>query len=321
MDGGLPSLGDRLDDARAKLRAADKHLRALQHSLKRFGRRDPYTVVVEQYDSEVLKEPAWVLLEARASRLGTYPLGPGRLFARTWLASVSLESRQNPPVREWATGIGDAVHNLCSALDLLARQLYLVGRDSTQPRPAERELAKHRERDLAFPYCEHPEEWPKAADRRLPFVGPAARAVIERAQPYHARENERDPAVLGHPLGVLHELWNRDKHEALNLTVVAGAFVGAQVRPLGAPPEAPELRVEKVADWPLRPLVGKTQVAIIRIHFPQPTKVPTQVKMHVHNNFSLGILFGDGMPGEGSNVLALLGAGRNEVARLLDTFR
>ncbi len=321
MSDDLPSLGPRLDDAWAKVRRADKHLRALEQSLKRFRRRQPYRVVVEQYDSDLLKEPAWVQIEARLDAFGMRAEGSPRLGARTWLASVSLEPRVDPPVRDWATTIGDVAHNLASSLDLLAKQLYFVGRDFSQPGGADGELAKRRERDVAFPCCKRPKDWPKAADRHLPLVGPAARAVIEGAQPYHAGKDERDPAVRRHPLWVLHELWNRDKHEALNLAVVAGAFVGAAARPAGAPPEAPELRVEKVVNWATRPLVGKTQVAVIRVYFPHPIQIPTQLQMNVNNNFSLGILFGEGMPGQDANVMALLGGARNEVARLLDCFR
>jgi len=50
----IPALGSRLDSARAKITRANAHLRALKHSLDRFGQRDRYVVGIEEFKSDVM---------------------------------------------------------------------------------------------------------------------------------------------------------------------------------------------------------------------------------------------------------------------------
>lgn len=98
------------------------------------------------------------------------------------------------PELEWGIVIGDAVHCLRSALDQLVTSLC------TEP-----------SRRTAFPICRTKKDWAITAPAQIWSLPEDYAAVINAAQPYH-RGN--DNAHL-HPLAILNELWNLDKHEAI----------------------------------------------------------------------------------------------------------
>jgi len=116
------------------------------------------------------------------------------------LAQFALSVSEVVPVSpHFPMLIGDCVHNLRSALDHLATELVV----------AEGNVPDER---TAFPIWEDRliERKGKTAERNLWISGGVdlrALAVIEEAQPYHRVE---DPTA--HPLWVLRELSNMDKH-------------------------------------------------------------------------------------------------------------
>jgi hypothetical protein len=97
--------------------------------------------------------------------------------------------------------VGDCLHNLRAALDYIVWDL--AGTKGT--------------RSHQFPIVEDSTEfWKQAIKRgRLADVDPAAQTDIEKLQPYHGRNGARN-----HPLWLLNELVNADKHHALVLTAV-----------------------------------------------------------------------------------------------------
>lgn len=81
---------DSLDGVRLKMARADEHLDALQNELAEFLSREPYSVfTVETDDGD-----------------------------KVWRLRVN----EDPPLR-WSAILGDAVHNLRAALDLIAWEL------------------------------------------------------------------------------------------------------------------------------------------------------------------------------------------------------
>lgn len=110
------------------------------------------------------------------------------------------------PVVEWALLIGDCVHNARSALDHAVWSLAFRYNPAGTPK----------DRTTAFPIFSSRKSWKDygglRAIRRLP---PHLQTFIKWTQPYR----RRDPKY--HPLTILHELDNEDKHKVLTITVLA----------------------------------------------------------------------------------------------------
>lgn len=119
-----------------------------------------------------------------------------------------------------STIIGDCLHNLRSSLDHLLWQLLIW------PLPP-----KVNPKQLSFPIFIDEGKYGDALNKNgLPrCVTESALAIIERLQPYHARENAQ-----WHALWFIHELSNRDKHVMLHITV--GKARSEEVRITGAIP-------------------------------------------------------------------------------------
>jgi hypothetical protein len=112
-----------------------------------------------------------------------------------------LEVARFPPDEVWGPIIGDAVHNLRSALDHLAWQLAVPSARATTPRRIE------------FPiFLDDPatdREIRGALTKKLNCLRPESQAIIDGAQPYKTGDRH-------HPLWLLQTLWNTDKHRTLH---------------------------------------------------------------------------------------------------------
>jgi hypothetical protein len=101
-----------------------------------------------------------------------------------------------PPPRRLSTILGDAIHSLRSSLDHLAWQLALM----TTPKPFKK---------TAFPLNINQPTKPIQTLNVIRDLPVGAKNVVESVQPYHGGQWSY--------LGVLHRLWNDDKHRALVL--------------------------------------------------------------------------------------------------------
>jgi hypothetical protein len=108
------------------------------------------------------------------------------------------------PIR-WSLMVGDALYNFRAALEYLAWHLVRAG---TEPQP-------RYPRSVQFPISANQEEFAKSIKTRLPGVKPTHLTIVESHQPYHAAQQ-----ASPHPLSVLVELSNTDKHYELQ-----GAFI------------------------------------------------------------------------------------------------
>lgn len=106
--------------------------------------------------------------------------------------------RNGVPKRKWGVLLGEAVHNLRSALD---QAVYAA---ATEP------SGEHE-----FPVVATPEKWDRVASAKLRSVPAPVVALIKEVQPFHAV----DPNL--HSLEVLRYLSNQDKHRLLYTTMLA----------------------------------------------------------------------------------------------------
>jgi hypothetical protein len=110
------------------------------------------------------------------------------------------------PAHEWALVVSDAFHQFRAALDNLVYALHVAHSGSPHAGAAHK---------IAFPIYTIPEEFDERGVKNIAGVHPDARAFIRRAQPY----NRRDRPEF-HPLAVLAEFNNRDKHREPHLAMV-----------------------------------------------------------------------------------------------------
>lgn len=116
---------------------------------------------------------------------------------------IFLEVDEFPRDESWGPIIGDAVHNLRSALDHLA---WAVACPESRRRAAGA---------IGFPVLfDHPDESTYARDQlrgKLGHLRPEFHAVIEAVQPFNTRD-------LHHPLWLLNQMWNVDKHRTVHVS-------------------------------------------------------------------------------------------------------
>lgn len=118
--------------------------------------------------------------------------------------------------------VGDIVHSLRSALDHLAYQLALA-----EARRRKSVLSVAERRNVYFPiHTRRRGTYPNFGwkNREHAYVGRFGKdnvAILKRYQPYRGRAGDPDIVGVWHPLTLLHQLANRDKHRLL--VVVAAA--------------------------------------------------------------------------------------------------
>lgn len=134
-----------------------------------------------------------------------------------------LEAKITKPLgQDWPLIIGDAVHNLRSALDHIAYQLAL---DSYQAQHPGEAIPLGHQRRIMFPVVATSNDPKLSVDDfyaqvikgQLRYVPPEAAAAIEALQPY--KRSPSDPA--GDPLWIVNELDAIDKHRKLHPVAVA----------------------------------------------------------------------------------------------------
>jgi hypothetical protein len=181
-----------LDGCREKQRRGLKHLRDLDSAI-----------------ADWLGEPG---VEPSPYRLS----GEFRPESGEYVFTGELLKRSDEAELLWGVILGDALHNLRSALDHLVAQLVLLntGKRSTSAN--------------AFPICDTRATYlsigkkgePSKRDTALRGVSDTHKALIDEMQPYRTRI---PPGAL-HPLSTLRDLSNRDKHRLVHLTDFAVDF-------------------------------------------------------------------------------------------------
>lgn len=103
--------------------------------------------------------------------------------------------------------VGDAVHNLRSALDHIVFSLAVEG-----AKAAGQKLTKKEARTLQYPICDSPGDFRERVSKGcLLHVDPFAQEIIELYQPYHLQPRNPERSVPG----CLRDLDNTDKHRTI----------------------------------------------------------------------------------------------------------
>jgi hypothetical protein len=200
----------------------------------------------------------------------------GRLPGEDVTECRYLVSDLREPPLSLSVHVGEVVHDLHSSLDHLAWA-----------------VAEQPWRRTQFPVFLTRDTWGENAEAITRSVPDRFVAVMEAAQPYHAKSPN------AHPLALLNHLWNADKHRLLPTTVAA----------LDGPP--PSFRAERdvavVRDVRVHvgPLQNGTELARVVLEATGPSPAAA-----IEGRFPLGIVFRDGSkrgrPLDGREVVAVL---------------
>lgn len=146
-------------------------------------------------------------LEGRiAAWSGASALRPEAVIGEDRLSfEVRLRMQQAPPLSEWTLMLGDALHNLRAALDVLVWSFAEPGAMNVNER-----------KSIGWPLITNPDKWTEAAASKLRSVPSHVVQQIKLVQPFNREvaDRERDGLLL------LHELDIMDKHR-LALTASA----------------------------------------------------------------------------------------------------
>jgi len=166
-----------LEEARLKLRRGKEHLHILEMEARKFWDADPYSLVHERDGQEFPN-----LLRFKLTK----PI----------------------PQHSWGLILGDAVHNIRSALDYIVWRL--AGSDLT-------------DRTSQFPICVTEHEWNSGYWKFLKRpIHADAIAYIKTLQPYTRPDPKRAK------LRILQELDARDKHKLITMTqsITRASYIG-----------------------------------------------------------------------------------------------
>ena len=201
----------------------------------------------------------------------------------TWQWIERFQIREPPPLR-WGVMLGECVHNLRSALDHLVCQLTLLDGGTME------DCAQ-----TQFPIASKCEaQFERMANSRIPRLSKRHRAMIKRAQPYRAGDS-----AWKHPLAILADLSNADKHRLINPTYsvlksdtkrvldrLVGGYEGDGPNP--------------VKSWWMRGHGSRLEhdAAWFRIAFDRAV-LPEPVKVEMSGILRLGVAFGEvGLDGD-----------------------
>ena len=140
--GPLPSLGKRLDSARAKLGRARQHLRALKASLELLGKREFYQPGAKAYDPGLggflkSREEVTTFTQTTSGIHLPRPFTRRRMFFSAIPITITLTPNTDlsPQFFRWGVLIGEIVHNIGSALDNLIWELAQAYPSQWPPEP------------------------------------------------------------------------------------------------------------------------------------------------------------------------------------------
>ena len=178
--------------------------------------------------------------------------------------------------------MGEFIHDLRSALEHVAWVLAASNTDDIDAlwKPGARKR-------ITFPVVEKRERF--ANHSLLTFISDDAKAVLYRLQPC---QRGHPVQAAKHPLAMLHDLWNVDKH-----SVVHGGVGGIDLSTTSWRPKA--IRIEELSqriEVEMVELTGPLEdgAAIAYVRFPAVANPPGTTKVDVKGEPTARVLFGSG---------------------------
>jgi hypothetical protein len=193
-----------LDNCRSKIDRASEHLQALDELVD--------GTFADESNVPVLGTRA----EPNTSRPGTFRNS----------VYVSFAPNLSEMLNRAALLLGDAVHNLRTALNYLAFEVSIDDHG---------QLTEDEEKDVGFPICKDQPSWMSAAGQQLRFVSQEHLQVMESLQPFNNPDTVSLPNTPAgfHPLLALERLDIIDKHRTIPVVIGnVGGFSTNRLNPV-----------------------------------------------------------------------------------------
>jgi len=147
--------------------------------------------------------------------------------------AITARVHREPDIVRWSLQVADIVHNLRCALD---HMLWAIVVHESLPNDPVGAGADH----LQFPIWECPPN--SDARRNIRCLSQPVRAAIKFVQPYHAVFTHPLPI---HPLILLNDIDNRNKHRLLHLAISSAASGKVRFNYVGNAQNDPEVSIER----------------------------------------------------------------------------
>jgi hypothetical protein len=233
-----------LDGSFAKLDRADKHIQTLYEKVQRWGSQKPYSFTYED-NSEKTERRYDIVIE------------------------------QAPNLLRWGVFVGDAVHNLRSALDHIAWQC--AGGDGVAPDWTECPVFKDRDDFLKTGRG-------GGSNKIVGITDPRHRTLMEEFQPWH-----NPNGYEGDELWILHEFNRIDKHRVLTPILFVPLKVKGITRVTYATPEeAEDASPPLIVAPPQRSLYNGAEVFRVICSLPF-----VDMEMNTHLDVGIALEYGD----------------------------
>jgi hypothetical protein len=219
---------------------------------------------------------SWEHIQALDSHIARWKFGGGFTITHDALPDgrIDFRIRYGELPAEWSLLIGDAFHNMRSALDHLVYGLTELALD--------RELTDQEARRTEYPIFGETALDDKARERRIGYLAPHVQDTIVKLQP-HLLGDKFDR----HTLWTLHQYDNFDKHRTIGTSVMSFEAIG-----------------------PMLPVVNAVDFALPRQPLKDGQSILTSTPAHPEANLDdvvaiLTVAFADG-PGKGFDVVRVL---------------
>jgi hypothetical protein len=324
LENGRMSNRPSLDSALEKVNRAGKNLELLDAQVVKFLAEkppayahliDPYGEGAEQAVIRDMKGGIYPFVALRPAPDAPIDLSPP--YVKRF--RVRMVVFRDLPALTWGAAIGDIIHDLRSALDNMTWEL---SRQFAPLPPTNAPIPGGKWLKVQFPITASAGGWQDSCTRNLPFIAdPRLLRKFERHQPFFRRKGlppRTAPAVYKHPLFVLGELSNRDKHRAIN--VVGGLSTFDHVPPPPSDYVGPPLTFDVL--WRKRSgrLVLNGEIARLEVSGAVVTLGALNKYMETKLGLAHEVLFDEGFPGWGQRVDVVVTKIKNRVTRVLADF-
>jgi hypothetical protein len=204
------------------------------------------------------------------------------------------------PVLQWGVMVGDVVNNLRAALDYLVWELSVL-HTGGPPSPTASSKQRGVWRRIGFPTVLREPDWNAICTEKLAVVDPRLYAEFEELQPFCAAKHRgEDPDR--HPLTMLNELWNRDKHRAVTLISVGTFIMSVKQGEETTDPLASKLQLNVIEGGDSRPFEDGTVLGRIEIVNPTRSSEIQRVEVYMDLQGAVEVTFENGPPAYGGRV-------------------
>ncbi len=316
-----------------KVRRANECIKALDDEIGRLQDLKPYDLVPKT-DMTCVEGIEIPRTQAQSLGVTAYwpdppPSNPNNIFTPLIHAEVMgiyLVVKRPLPLLAYGSLIGDIVNNLRSALDQLTWELSIHYQRSLPtplaPLPSSETLPrKSKWRSVQFPVAEIPSVWTGQQNSCLWLIDQNLISKIQDEQPYKCGKRYQR-----HWLWLLNELWNRDKHRSVAITVMYGGTTSE----IGLRPAQGETmslaQFGQEFDMKLRRVksvgrfVNGVKLAEVIIARKSPRLPELHLNLDVNTTLRMGIQFKQAAPTYGAGVLNTLESLSANVERVLNGF-